>query len=231
MPCPCNILARVVNNPMMTVKNILLVLVAGVLSCKPANEITEITGSWKNPEVTPRSMKTILVMTINGSKEAREKIENDLSRALQQHGYQTIQGLEVLPSGVTSVTQEDRAIVLDKIEEREVDGILTVALLNEHTEDRYVPGADRYDPVPRFGYTPRFWGYYSDLYPVLNTPGYYQEDKVYFLETNVYDAHTEDLLWSAQSHTYSPDNLSSVTKDFATVLISRMEKDGIIASD
>jgi hypothetical protein len=39
---------------------------------------------------------------------------------------------------------------------------------------------------------------------------------------------TQELLWSAQSQTYSPDNLSSVAREFSAVLVSKMEKDGVI---
>jgi hypothetical protein len=210
-------------------QGILMLAVAAVISCKPS---ADITGTWKNPEANPQSIRKVMVMTLNGSIEARKIIENSLTSALRQRGYQALSGLETLPRGTAAevADEEAKATVLDKIKGTETDAILTIALLNDHTEVRYVPGADRYDPVPRFGYLPDFWGYYSDLYPVLNTPAYYQEEKVYFLEVNLYDAKTEQLLWSAQSQTYSPDNLSSVSIDFSAVLVRKMEKDGVINS-
>ena len=209
---------------------IALLLAAAIASCKPSSDIT---GTWKNPSAALEKIGKIMVLTLNGSVEAREIVENSLTSAFGQRGYQALSGLETLPRGTAAglADEESRAAALEKIEGTDTDAILTIALLNDHTEVRYVPGADRYDPVPRFGYLPDFWGYYSDLYPVLNTPAYYQEDKVYFLEINLYDASNGKLLWSAQSQTYSPDNLSSVSREFSSVLVKRMEKDGVIESE
>lgn len=203
----------------------LLFCLPAFYACTPR---ADITGSWKAAEYSPDSIRKIVIVTLNGSVEARRAIENNLAEALGQHGYQAVKGMDILPAVVDAESEQDRAALLEKIQGSEADAILTVALLNEHTEERYVPGTDPYNPVPRFGYAPRFWGYYSDRYPVLNTPAYYQEDKIYFLETNLYDAKTEALLWSAQSETYSPGSLSPVSRDFVAMVIGRMEADGII---
>src|SRR5690606_23752299 len=106
--------------------------------------------------------------------------------------------------------------------------ILTVALIDKETETRYVPGNAGYAPMPRFGYYGTFWGYYNTWYPTLYSPGYYEGEKVYFIETNLYDADTEELLWSAQSETYNPRNLPDFASTFADVVVSRMERDDLL---
>jgi hypothetical protein len=211
-------------------KKIIWCFVIGVClyGCAPS---TEIIGSWKNTQANPENLNSILVTALTSNTQARQTVENDLTRALQLNGYQAIKSMEVLPPTFTAGKEPDKEVLLDKIDGTGVDAILTVALLNKETENRYVPGNYGYEPIPRFGYYGRFWGYYNTWYPTLYSPGYYTEDEIYFLETNLYNAETEELLWSAQSETYNPGNLSGFSKDFASVVITKMEEDGVIKND
>lgn len=196
-----------------------------VAACSPG---TEITGSWKNPKAGEGNIRSILVTSLTAKTNARETVEADLARALQSKGYQAVKSIEVMPPSFTDGKEPDREALLDKIKGSGVDAILTVALINKETENRYVPGSYTYEPIPRFGYYGRFWGYYNTWYPTLYSQGYYTEDKVYFIETNLYDAKTEDLLWSAQSETYNPGNLASFSKEFSSIVLAKMERDGVI---
>jgi hypothetical protein len=51
---------------------------------------------------------------------------------------------------------------------------------------------------------------------------------VYYLETNLYDAKTEELIWAAQSETYDPSNINSFIKGYVKSTLERMQKDGLI---
>jgi hypothetical protein len=59
-------------------------------------------------------------------------------------------------------------------------------------------------------------------------PGYYATDKTYFLETNLYDAATEKLVWSAQSETVNPGSIDKFVQDYPKKLIAQMVKDGLL---
>lgn len=208
-------------------KKIIIFFLTGtcLLACAPA---TEITGSWKNKNASPEKIDYILVTALTNNTNARQTVENDLTKALTENGYRAMKSMDVLPPTFTAGKEPDRELLLDKIKGTCVDAILTIALLNKETENRYVPGSYGYEPIPRFGYYGRFWGYYYNWYPMLYAPGYYTEDKVYFLETNLYDADTEELLWSAQSQTYNPSGLANFSADFSSAVLKKMENDGVI---
>ena len=191
---------------------------------------TEITGSWRNSEAqsVAEDIHTIMVTALTPRANARQRVENDLATALQERGYQTIKSIDVLPPTFTDGQVPDKTKLLSRIEETGADAILTVALIDENTESRYVPGSYGYAPYPRFGYYGTFWGYYTTWYPTLYSPGYYEEDKVYFIETNLYDAESEQLLWSAQSETYNPRSLPRFASDFAKVVVTRMVKEDLL---
>jgi hypothetical protein len=195
--------------------------------CKPA---TEITGSWKNSNATGAAgnINTVLVTALTDRVNARQTVENELAEALEKRGYKTIKSLDVLPPTFTESKDPDKAQLLSKIKETGAEAILTVALIDKETETRYVPGNYGYAPLPRFGYYGTFRGYYNTWLPRLYSPGYYEEDKVYFIETNLYDAKTEELLWSAQSETYNPSTLAGFSEDFAEAVVAKMEDDGLL---
>lgn len=199
------------------------------LACSPS---TEITGSWRSPDAASTTNKTgnILVIALTSRTNIRRTVEEDLVNALEKDGYKAIQSLTVMPPTFTDGKQPDKEELLSKIKGTGVETILTVALIDKETENRYVPGNYAYAPIPRFSYYGSFWGYYNTWYPTLYSPGYYSEDKVYFLETNLYDADSEQLLWSAQSETYNPSSLEKFSKDFAAVMLEQMEKEGILKS-
>jgi hypothetical protein len=209
-------------------KKLILYLAAALViaGCKPA---TEITGSWKNTSATAstRTINTILVTALSAKTNVRQAVENDMAATLQYEGYKTVKSFDILPPFTEGKTP-DKDQLFSKIKEAKADAILTVALIDKETENRYVPGNAVYAPMPRFGYYGTFWGYYNNWYPSLYSPGYYEEEKIYFIETNLYDARTEELLWSAQSETYNPSSLDSFSKEFAEVVVQKMQKDGLL---
>jgi hypothetical protein len=206
---------------------IIIIAIFGVIGCKPS---TEITGSWKNENlsVSTADLNTIMVTALTSRVNARQTVENEIASALEAKGYKVVKSLDVLPPTFTNSEKPDRQELFSKIRETDADAILTVALVNKETETRYVPGNYNYAPIPRFGYYGTFWGYYNTWYPTLNSQNYYEEDKVYFIETNLYDAKTEKLLWSAQSETYNPRSLAKFADEFANVVVTKMDQDGLL---
>ena len=199
--------------------------------CKPA---TEITGSWKNSNEQAASstiINTIVVAALTERTNARQTVEDNLALELNQNGYKTIKSIDILPPTFTDGKIPDRKVLDEKIHQTGAQAVLTVVLLDQKTESRYQPGSYIYAPIPRFGYYRHFWGYYSNWYPAVTSPGYYREDKIYFIETNLYDATTEQLLWSAQSQTYNPTNLGKFSKEFAKVVVAKIRKDGVFKSN
>ena len=151
-----------------------------------------------------------------------------MAASLSKAGYRTVKSFDILPpfTGGATPTKEE---LFSKITESGADAILTVALIDKETETRYVPGNAAYAPMPRFGYYGSFWGYYNTWFPTLYSPGYYEEEKTYFIETNLYDASTEQLLWSGQSETYNPSSLEMFSREFSKVVVSKMADDGILS--
>lgn len=178
------------------------------------------------------AINSILVTALTERSNARSVVEGDLAQALRGKGYEVKRSVDVMPITFRDGESPNRDSLLAKIEGTQVDAILTVALIDQETENRYVPGGAyyAYQPWPRFGYYGTFWGYYSTWYPQLYAPGYYEEARTYFIETNLYNADNEKLIWSAQSETYDPRGLQSFSEDFSQKVVARMQQDGILGN-
>jgi hypothetical protein len=59
-------------------------------------------------------------------------------------------------------------------------------------------------------------------------PGYTATYKYYNVETNVYSANTEKLVWSAASQTVDPTNINKEAQAFARKIVSSLKASGLI---
>lgn len=185
-------------------------------------------GSWKSPEIAAQNYQRIVVAALTDNVLARQEVENDLQLQLQQRGIEATRSIDLFPPSAATRGGSDVNLLLERIKENGHDAILTAALVDEQTETRYVPGNMGYHPMSRFMWYGSFRGYYNFWHPTLYQPGYYTEDKVYYLETNLYDADTDRLVWSAQSKSYSPRSLRRAASKFAELTVQKMTEDNVL---
>lgn len=205
----------------------LLLLLAGIAACSSS---TRILGSWKSPEIEAQHYRRVVVAALTDNVLARQEVENDLAAQLQMRGIQATRSMDLFPPSAAAKTQPDVNLLIERIKENGHDAILTAALVDEQTETRYVPGSMGYRPMTRFMWYGSFRGYYTFWYPTLYDPGYYTEDKVYYLETNLYDVNTDRLVWSAQSRSHSPSSLRKAASKFAELTVQKMTEDNVLPS-
>jgi hypothetical protein len=207
--------------------SILPVLLTYLISCDTTN--TGITSSWKNP-VEEKSYHNVLVMALTDKATERTTVETVLAATLGENGIHAKGGIENFPADFKATDAEKQAL-LSEIEKTHSDAILTVSLLKKDEKGRYAGSKGKYDPLQAAGYNGTFYGYYQYWYPHVYNPSYYKDDHTYFLETNLYDADTEKLIWSAQSVTYEPVMLPDFTEEYARLIVSQMKEDGILAPE
>ena len=206
----------------------ILTILPGIvlLSCTGS---THITGSWTNPEVKPAAegYHNIFVATMTKNVPARTKTENALTTELALHNKRALKSIDYfIPRFQEALPSQEE--ILQKIRTAGADAILTTSLLNKSSETRYVPGTVRYAPVPAYGWYRGFYAYYAHWYPMVYDPGYYVTNKTYFVETNLYDARSEKLLWSAQTETVNPGSLDRFLKEYPGKIITQMMRDGVL---
>lgn len=193
-----------------------------VSSCSPS---VRIIGSWSSPQNTNKSYTSVFVTALTKNVLARQTVEMHLEEMIQSQGIPATGSFEVIPPGFNA-QEADKEEILRKIREMGSEAILTVTLLDQTNETRYVPGTN-YAPIG-VGFHGRFWSYYGAYNPYMYDPGYYTTDKSYYLEANLYDTQTEEMIWSSQSETTNPASLEQFSKAFASAVVKQLIKDGFI---
>lgn len=204
---------------------ILLGFVAFIMGCASA---TRVTDTWQNPDFPSPEYNRVFVAALIGDISARQTIEDEMAIRLENQGIQVIKSTEAFPPDFTEDPLDDKEAILNKVREENSDAILTVSVIDEETDTRYVAGDVTYNPTLRFGFYGDFWGYFSHYYPQLYDPGYYAKDKIYFLETNLYDADSEKLVWSAQSRSYNPEDVEMFSAEVAQTTMKELEEEELI---
>lgn len=201
----------------------LFIIIGTCLSgCAPT---TQITASWKNPEMGGKSYNSVMVAALTQNLRAKQTVENDLAAALSAIGVEVGESSEAFAPNFTDDQMQDKEELLKGIRQDQYDGILTVSLIDKESESHYVQGSHGYVPVTRYIWYGNFWGYYTTMYPSIYQPGYYIEEKTYFMETNLYDATSEKLVWSAQSRSYNPSDLERFSEEFAELMVQELQKE------
>lgn len=197
-----------------------------IASCSPT---TTITGSWKNKSHdSTKVYKSVFIAALTPNMPARAAIEDAFYEHAVQSGLKATRSYEVFKPGANSNTPTEKTEIMEKIKATGSDAIFTVTIKDVKDQTRYVPGSATYYGAPSYGYYNSFYGYYSNYhYTETATEGYYTSDKVYFLECNIYDALTEELIWSAQSQTTNPAKLTSAAKEYASRVVYQLRKDKV----
>jgi hypothetical protein len=200
----------------------LMVIVLFVTGCSPS---TYVTGTWKSPTPPVSHYSSILVAALTSNTIVKATLEKDLSSEITKT-VSAVKSIDEFPPDISG-SDSNKLNIMQGAQRKNLEAVLTVSILSKETESRYVPNRNPYSPLA-FDYYQNFGGYYNYWYPSFYGPDYYQQDKVYYIETNLYDAKTEKLVWSAQSKTYSPDELNNFSKEFAVVIVNKMKADGVL---
>jgi hypothetical protein len=199
----------------------LLAFVMLFVSCSSSN--TKVTKSWVNKDaVKKEKINSIFIAALTPNIENRTTLENELAYWAKQNNLKPIKSHDVFPD-VNKNNMPSKEELLNSIRGTKSEVIFTIALKKVETAD--YARASLYIPVePNVS----FYGYYSNVFPLVYDVEYYSPDKTYFMESNIYDAETEELLWSAKSETYNPSDYENFIKGYVNTLFKQLEKDGLL---
>lgn len=135
--------------------------------------------------------------------------------------------------------------ILNKVKELKLETIYTVALKDVRTESHYVQSSESYyNPMMggAYGAYSNFGSYYGNYYGggmgmmgyggggvVMSTasssynPGYTVEKKTFYLESNLYDTQTQELLLSVQTKAIDPESINKASKQYTAKLIKELD--------
>lgn len=203
----------------------ILLVILFFLAILDACSSSRISHSWKK-EVLIHSFNHIVVIAIvrQDNHALRSNMETHLVSDLRASGIDAVSVMEL--SGPKALEGKTESEVLDKIKQPNTDGILTIVLLNKKKEKYYVPGRVYYSPYAV--YHRYFWGYYNAVYDRIYEPGYYSVKTEYFWESNLYDAKTNELVYSVQTTSFDPASTDRLAHEYGKLITEDLKSNSII---
>jgi hypothetical protein len=189
-------------NPMRTLSFFLLLSLA---ACEPS---TKIEKTWTDPSFTrasAQSYKKVLVMGLLKDESTRRIAEDKM--AAQFKNADAVQSYSYLQPSDTA-----RGSVDDKLRSDGFDGVVVMRLADVDKSTSYVPGSS-------------YGGWYGYRYA---SPGYYQEDRTFYVETNFYSLRDSKLLWSGTTSSLNPSNIDKELDKIIAALKAQLQKQGLI---
>jgi hypothetical protein len=195
-------------------KKFLFILgLSSLVACGPS---TEMVKSWRDPAstVSASGNQKVLVVGLVKDESSRRIVEDNLVKRLNGKG---VASYTVLTSEMVKTASE--AELEQQLSKGGFTHMLAVRLADIEKETSYVPGTT----TGYYGGYGRYYGYGASMY---STPGYYQEDKNYFVETTVYSIVPNKLLWTGTTKTVNPSKMDKTIAEIADAVSEQMKKDG-----
>jgi hypothetical protein len=193
------------------VKNRFVLLVIVLAGCSN----TQLKSNWSESGYSFRDLKNVLVLAVAPTDGSGARTAEDaFAKNIAKHNVRATPSYS-LASQNAKLSQDDwRRIV----SENGFDAVLVARLIDMKTVEREVPPTTVVHPgLPTHGYGAGWYGYYNSSYEMISQPGYTVKDKVAVIETKVYDAKSEKMIWAGSSDTkVDPDaNRDALIRQFA----------------
>ncbi|MEO6876356.1 MAG: hypothetical protein ABI222_16185 [Opitutaceae bacterium] len=194
-------------------------LAAGCLLLAACNSTT-LESSWKAPAVDSIHFTKVLVVAASPVDSLRRMTEDAMKAQITT--VPVVTSYELLPNRADA---KDRTKLAALIKSSGVDGIIIMRLVSDANEVTYVAGTPM--PMPYRS----FYGYYNRPYglsPYFYDPGSIRTDRVVSIETNIYDAKDESLIWSGVTKTTNPENVEDLVAQVTKVVRAKLRAQKLI---
>jgi hypothetical protein len=197
-----------------------IVLVAG---CSPS---TQLVKTWSDPSLnaaTVPAYKKVLVIAQLKDDSSRRIAEDKLVASSPAGNF-------IASYNYLKPDQKDQNLVVGELLKDGIEGIILMRLTDITKSTDYVQGTSYYGGWGRgYGYYGGYgYGYGGAMY---GTPGYYEENKTYYVETNIYDVKSNKLLWSGTTSTLNPTKANETMDDIILALKTELNNKGLIKKE
>lgn len=191
---------------------------------------TTIIDSWKNPQVNKFQPKKVLILGMTDNLTARKIFEEELTKEFRLRGINARASTNFSDNTFTLLekTEEEINLITEKLVKNEFDAVLITAIKSIDEKQAYSQGYyGAYGTKwPYFG---RYYNYYQDYY---YTPTFYEDYKVYHVETSIYNINKEankSLVWVGSIDIVDPKTIATTVKGYTKSLLKELEKEMLIS--
>jgi len=198
-----------------------------IVSCAP-----KLSSSFVKEGYTDNKYAKIAVVGISNELSNRLAFEKEAVKLFKENGINAIEGNTVFPKSMKA-SAEDTSQLIKVIKDNNLDGVITMSLVDTKDSNRYVPGST-YD-VPAGYY--RVGRYIGRRYVTVNEPGYYEPTKSYVIEAILYNTKgnltgdKDNWVWTGASDLVNPSSVKSAASTFAKEMVNTLINEGVVAAE
>ncbi|OGS33770.1 MAG: hypothetical protein A2474_04990 [Elusimicrobia bacterium RIFOXYC2_FULL_34_12] len=180
---------------------------------------TKISSVWKDQSYQVMPHK-IMIIGISKKPANKRTLEDEFVKQINIHGTDAVVSYNILPEDKDG----NKDFIAAKMKELGADAVLITRIASR--ESVYTTKAGTaYSP-------PTYYSTWSDYYEYsrinLNSANYIEETKYAIMETNIYDAGKNNLVWSASSATKISGNDQKFIKSYVSYIVENMVKQKLL---
>ena len=207
---------------------IFIIAAATLAACSKTK--TSIPQSYRNPGYEQTVFKKLFVIGVAENQESRQAFEDAFAKAIADEGGAAQSSWSLLPQSEQLTEEEIRAAIAAG----NFDGVLITRLLSVDKDQEYTPASTYNNPRTRYysggggmyGYG--FYGFYGTTYAKVHEPGYFETSTTIRLETNLYSAANDGLVWTGQSDTVEPESIPDARESMTTAVAKKLKEEQLI---
>lgn len=190
---------------------------------------TQLVDSWRNRQITSFEPQKLLVLGMTDNLTARKLFEERLASEFIQRNINAVESTIQLDDRFTDSKKSESEIdaLKDKLVADGFDAVAITAVIGVDEKREYRSGT--YYPMG-FGWY-RFGRYYYRYQNTYYEPGYYNDYKVYHIETSIYNLKENEeksLVWVGSFTIVDPSSITFTVKEYTERIIKQLERDRII---
>ncbi|MCD4683297.1 MAG: hypothetical protein K8R86_08460 [Bacteroidales bacterium] len=198
-----------------------LILIALMFACSPS---TKLINTWVDPSLTSETVKPFEKVLVIA------RVKDETSNRITEDKIVAKINTPALPSyGFLLPSDTNQMVVDEKLKKDGFDGLITMRLTEVNETLNYQQGSGGYYGGHYGGY---YGGYYrgrpGGYYGYYSTPGYYTQDKTFYVETSIISLETGKLMWSGTTTTLNPIQLDETLDDIIYTIRKELMKQGLI---
>ncbi len=185
-----------------------------------ACDSTSVNTTWTAPDISKIHFNKIMVVATFPDGATRRAAEDTFKAQITRAECVTSYSLLGANNDLKDVTKVSAAL-----KAAGVDGVVVMRPVSDKKEITYIPGAGYPESYRTFR------GYYSSGYalsPFFYEPGWFTTDRIVQIETNIYEAAGERLIWSASTTSTNPGNVQELIKEATAVIRAELVKEKLI---
>jgi hypothetical protein len=189
----------------------LAALAASVSGCAS----TQLAAVWRDPGNTPVRFNRTVVAFVTPDESLRRTVEDKLAGSFPN----STQSYKIVPTAAAT----DSTAIRQRLADMGFDGAVIMRVADVQYQSNYAPGTYWYRTPYGFG---NYWG---SAWSYAYDPGYYGENRIVSIETQIYSLGADRMIWAARSETTNPKSAGKLTDSVIKHVTKALRQDGLLA--